>query len=254
MRIGLKLHSSNCEPALINSVKRKLDYIELFVVPGTIQNIVQWSEVDIPFFLHAPHSYANLNLSISSQKQINVALIAETEKYRLSLQPIRIVFHPGINGSIDETISQIKYFKNIYPELFKTALIENKPKMGLRGEICVGSSPSEIERIMRATDIGFCLDLGHAIYYSAWAKMDYNSVLGEFLKLDPFLFHLSDGMVSSITDMHLNYGHGNFDLHGIIRKLPQGTYVTIETGHKADPDIIGRDIDFLKTIIQKISH
>jgi len=249
IKIGLKLWSTNLE--FINNQQNNIlfDYIELFVVPGCNVPIEIWKSQKTDYILHAPHSYSNLNLSLYSARKRNRLLIDCVEKLRNLLHPVKIIFHPGIEGTLNETIMQINFFQGLLPELFSMALIENKPKIGLGGEFCVGSSPNEIERIISETGIGFCLDVGHAIYYSAWADVSYKTVLDSFLKLEPFMFHLSDGITTSHTDIHLNFGKGDFDLNGIINMLPKDTYVTVEADHKSDPDIAGRDIKFLKTII-----
>lgn len=248
IKIGLKLWSTNFE-FIKNQQINSFDYIELFVVPEVNFPTEVWKLQKTDYILHAPHSYLNLNLSLSSARKKNHFLIDSVDKFRKLLHPMKVVFHPGIDGTLNETITQINLFQCLFPDLFSMALIENKPKLGLGGESCIGSSPNEIEHIISETGIGFCLDVGHAVYYSAWAGISYKAVLDEFLKLEPFMFHLSDGIMNSHTDVHLNFGNGDFDLSGIIRKLPHDTYLTIEADHKSDPDIACRDLEFLKTII-----
>lgn len=251
LQIGIKVHSVNIDlrPFLIDAFRKEcFHYIEIFIVPNSADYLKTWQSSGIPCFLHAPHSYSNLNLSIAAQKNGNDSLLKEVDIYRNSLHPKRIIFHPGIKGTILETIEQINFFKRIYPEIFEVALIENKPKIALQGEVCIGSSPDEIKTIMDKTGIGFCLDIGHAIYYSAWANMDYMTVLSEFLRLGPFMFHLSDGVKISQTDIHLNFGKGDFDLKKILHKIPADTYLTIETDHKANPILIKNDIQFLNKL------
>jgi len=250
IKVGLKLWSTNLN--FLNTIQNRpklFDYIELFIVPKDDCPISKWKSSKTDYILHAPHSYYNFNLSLQSSRDQNQLILNLIENYRTLLSPGRVIFHPGIEGTLSETIKQINFFRSLYPDLFRLALIENKPKIGLKGENCIGSSPAEIRQILSETGIGFCLDIGHAIYYSAWANIDYKTTLNEFLRLNPFMFHLSDGISKSDTDIHLNFGEGDFDLCGMIRKLPQDTYVTIEADHKSDPDIADRDIEFLKTII-----
>lgn len=231
--IGLKLHSTNI--ALIpDAIKLKregfFDYIELYIIPGSYNETINaWKNLDISYVIHAPHSYSGLNLSLKNFEHNNISLIEETESFRMVLKPAKIIFHPGIDGSINETIRQILLFKKKYSELFKSAIIENKPKIGLNGEVCVGSSTEEIAQIIKETEMGYCLDIGHAIYYAAWADLKYEDVIDSFMDLKPDIYHLSDGDISSQTDLHLNFGKGNFELDRILNKIPQDSYITIET-------------------------
>jgi len=232
-KIGLKLHSTNV--ALIpTAIKLKkegfLDYIELYIVPDSYEKTIDaWKGLDIPYIIHAPHSYSGLNFSIKDYEVKNRYLIGEVDSFRKALKPAKIIFHPGIQGSTNETIRQILLIKKDFPELFDLAIIENKPKIGLKGEVCVGSSPEEIKRIIVETGIGFCLDIGHAIYYSSWANLQYENVIDSFLVLKPHVFHLSDGDMNSKIDLHLNLGAGNFELTTILQKIPREACITIET-------------------------
>jgi sugar phosphate isomerase/epimerase len=174
-------------------------------------------------------------MSLSEGERENRALIDGTEKFRVELRPVHVIFHPGLNGDIFETIRQLRLFKVEYPALFNLALIENKPKIGLKGEACIGSSPEEIKRIVGETGLGFCLDVGHAINYSAWACLKYFDILDIFQSLKPKMYHLSDGDFHSEKDVHLNFGKGNFDLPYIIKKIPWNARVTIET--EKDPSL-----------------
>lgn len=254
--IGLKLHSTNIAliPDALRLKKEKFfDYIELFVVPGSKKNsLEQWKEKKLSYILHAPHSYSGLNLSLGSCESENRLLIEEVDYFRIALKPAKIIFHPGIQGSTHETIRQILLFKRDYPELFDLAIIENKPKIGLKTEVCVGSSPEEIEKIMAETGIGFCLDIGHAIYYSAWAGLKYEEVIDKFLKNSPSIYHLSDGDVNSQTDLHLNFGEGNFELAWILQKIPTGAYITIETNRNMAMNLkdYKRDVIYLKRLLK----
>lgn len=232
-KIGLKLWSTNtvCAKRSVELYRRGIfDYIELYVVPGSKEMCLdQWKGKKFSYILHAPHSYSGLNLSLRDSECKNRLLIEEVESFRLTLKPAKIIFHPGIQGSIYETTRQILMFKEDYPELFDLAIIENKPRIGIKGEECVGASPEEIKRIIQETGIGFCLDIGHAIYYCAWANLPYEDEIDKFLKLKPDVYHLSDGNTHSQTDMHLNFGAGNFELHRLIKKIPKGACITIET-------------------------
>lgn len=232
-KIGLKIWSTNTSyiiPALELYKKGVFSYIELFIVPGSAKELLQrWRKEDFPFMLHAPHSYSGFNLSLSDFELKNRLLMKEIDSFRIVLNPKQVIFHPGSQGSLDETIRQINLLKKDFPEVFDLAILENKPKIGLNGENCMGASPEEMERLLIETSLGFCLDIGHAVCYAAWARIEIETVIENFLKLNPIIFHLSDGDIDSQTDSHLNFGKGNIDLCRLIQMIPSNAYVSIET-------------------------
>lgn len=248
-KLGLKLWSSNAshlEPALALYEEGIFDYVELLVVPGKGRDFLkQWKDVPFPVSLHAPHYAMGLNFSLKECEQKNRMLIEEVEAFREALGPLYVVFHPGVQGSLEETIRQIKIFKGEFPDLFNMVLLENKPKIGLKEEICVGASPEEIKKILDETGLGFCLDIGHAICYAAWKQMRYEDVVNQFLKLSPGIFHLTDGDAKSVKDQHGHFGEGNFDLLQVFTMIPDGARVTIETGKSSE---VGLN-DFRKDIL-----
>jgi deoxyribonuclease IV len=253
MKFGLKLWSTNdfyIDEAVRLYEQKVYDYIELFVVPGSLNYLPLWQKLNIPFILHAPHSYVGLNPSNLKFKIQNLKLLNQVEDYRKLLNPKYIIFHPGIEGQLSETIRQFNLFKERYPELFSTALIENKPAVGLNGEICVGCSPDDILTIQHEAGMEFCYDVGHSIYYANNTKQSWNRVFKEFLNINPNMFHLSDGDINASKDMHLNFGKGDFDLKWIINNLPIRAQVSIET-EKNDLlhlDDFKQDINYLKEL------
>ncbi|KHE90629.1 MAG: sugar phosphate isomerase/epimerase [Candidatus Scalindua rubra] len=254
LKLGLKLWSSNTfyiKPALELHLRGVFDYVELYVDPGSGKNLPgKWKKSGLPFCLHVPHAYSGFNLSQRKCQSENLSLLKEVEFYRLALEPEFVIFHPGIQGSIDETVRQIHDMKKVFPDIFNLAIIENKPKIGLKGEICVGASPGEIEQIIEETDLGFCLDIGHAICYAAWAQIGWGNVVDQFMKLGPKVYHLSDGNMNSHKDLHLHYGDGDYELSKIIKLIPSDVYVSVETDK--DPELhlndFERDVNYLKNL------
>ncbi len=61
-------------------------------------------------------------------------------------------------------------FSAKYADIFKIALIENKPAIGLSSERCICSSPEEISEILRSMQIGFCYDIGHSMCFAKSAN------------------------------------------------------------------------------------
>ncbi len=250
MNFGLKLWSTNdyyIKSALELFKKKQFDYIELYIVPGSVDSIPDWEELNIPFILHAPHSLSGLNPSIESCEIRNFELIAEIEEYRKVLNPEFIIFHPGIDGTLEETIRQFCEIRNKFPEIHKCLLVENKPALGLNGENCIGSSPHEIAWIIQKIGSGFCLDIGHAICSANSSKSYWHDVISDFLRLDPTMFHLSDSDIHSEKDAHRNFGSGTFELSEILEQIPEDARITIETekSSKDNLDDFERDVKYL---------
>ena len=76
-KIGLKLWSNNTNNYLEEA--RRLfregifDYIELYVLPGTLEHLKFWKTLEIPFVIHCAHSAhrfnpADINLAENNRK------------------------------------------------------------------------------------------------------------------------------------------------------------------------------------------
>ena len=256
MKLGLKTWSSNKDfmsPAETLYRKGVYDYIELYVNPASADtDALEWRKLKIPFQLHAPHSYSGLNLSLKSKEAENRQLIRKVDFFRKQLNPSYIIFHPGLEGKLEETLRQLKVFKTEFPEVFEKVIIENKPKLGLKGELCLGAMPQEIGQIMDSIGIGFCLDIGHAIYYAAWAKLPWQKIVEEFNALKPRAYHLSDGDIASFKDMHEHFGSGNFDFEKIMTMIPGDSFLAIETKRDSWKDLndFEKDVDFIKRYLK----
>jgi sugar phosphate isomerase/epimerase len=253
MRTGLKLWSTNdffIEEAQSLFDKGIFDYIELFTVPDSEEFIGCWKNSGIPFVLHAPHSLAGLNPADKKTRSENLKMFALAEEYRKALNPEFIIFHPGLDGTADEAVSQFSSAFDKFEEIKKIAVLENKPAIGINGEKCVGSLPDEIKFITGSVNIDFCLDIGHCICAANSMRIPPFSLIREFLELDPVLFHLSDGDFSSETDAHLNYGEGTYPIREILKMLPDNPTVTVETEKKSFSSLNSfvRDAEFLKNL------
>lgn len=250
LRFGLKLWSNN-ENYLKEAVrlfeKGVYQYIELYMLPGTEKKMVEmWRELDIPYVVHAPHFMAGLNLAKREQKEINFRLINETRIFADELSAEKIIVHPGIAGDIKETAMQIKEINE--PRL----LVENKPYYAIIDDlICNGTTPGEIELVMKETGIGFCLDIGHAFCAARGLKKEPMEFLKSFLSLKPEMFHLTDGDYESVYDRHDHIGKGNYDIKKIVNLIPQGKRVTVETVKDSKESLADfeEDIAYLKRAV-----
>jgi len=250
--LGLKLWSINEQyDAEVISLYRDgvYSYIELFATPDSYAiHQKRWTslhtEQGIPFIVHAAHSFVGLNLAKRELAERNKALAKEAFLFADALQAPHVIFHPGMDGSDSETITQIQRWHD--PRI----LIENKPyrpimKKGLENSICNGYSAESIARICAETRTSFCLDIGHAICAANSLKKDPREYLRSFLTLHPTMYHLSDGSFTSELDQHKNLGEGDYPLKDICALIPEGSKITIETD-KQDPTSLK---DFLKDTV-----
>ena len=227
--LGLKLFSTDFEllrEAAKLSEENIFHYIELYIIPGTFEKTAKiWQSCQIPYVIHAPHSEHGINLSLDSQWGENRALFKETQRFADLLESEIIIVHGGHSGTLHETIRQIMLFNE------DRICLENKPKIGLNNEYCIGWSPDEFKRVADAGVLtsGIVLDFGHAICAAFSLGRDYMELVNEFLLFKPRVFHLSDGNIASEKDCHLNIGQGNFKIADLISVVPENAYVTLET-------------------------
>ncbi|MCL2185849.1 MAG: sugar phosphate isomerase/epimerase, partial [Treponema sp.] len=102
MQLGLKLGSNdkNYTEDILSFFKNGyFQYIELFAAPDSFNKTIDyWKQFKIPFGIHAPHSFAGMNLSIPEDREKNKIMIQETFKFADALNGEYIIFHSGVNG------------------------------------------------------------------------------------------------------------------------------------------------------------
>jgi endonuclease IV len=243
MQLGLKLGSLNTnftEDILSFYKAGYFQYIELFAAPESFDDTIEyWKQFVMPTVIHAPHSFAGMNLSLPEEREGNKKKIQETLRFADVLKSEYIIFHSGLNGNINETISQLR------PFIDSRCLIENKPMRGLNDEKCLGSTPEELVYILNELQTGFCLDFGHAICTANSLKKKPLEFINEFILLNPNMYHLTDGDYTGEYDSHLHYGKGTFPLKELLKMIPNKTKVTNEAKHDSDNDLNDFKEDFL---------
>jgi sugar phosphate isomerase/epimerase len=252
-KIGLKVFSSNSgyyHDILSYIGQGAIDFIELYALPGTLNKTLPlWQKIRFPFVIHAAHHSDGMNLSDPSSFEHNRSLIHEAVSFASALHAKKIIVHPGVNGTLDETIRQLSILTS-EQDRFKW-LVENKPMFGNGPDLaCVGHSPDEIRRILSYTSCGFCLDFGHALNTANSMGLDVFNLLDQFLSLNPELFHLCDGDISSQFDEHYHLGKGTFPLQAIITRLPPDASVTLETEKDSEQNLddFQADIDTFRSL------
>lgn len=253
-KIGLKLWSCNTDyyydEALRLYDQNTYDYIELYVVPDTTDTLQKWEKLNIPFIIHNAHFAHGFNLAKRDHEKRNREIYEQTVRFADSLNAKYIIFHGGIDGSIQETIRQLSAFNE------PRALIENKPfvalpnKMG--GRFCRGATIEEISLVVKTLKCGFCLDIGHAVCSANSQGKEPYSFINEMLQFKPEMFHLSDILdMTSIYDAHPHLGTGNLDIVQLKKDVfPENAIISIETNkenkEKLDDYIL--DVKYLKGV------
>ena len=231
-KIGLKLWSINTdyyyEEAKKLYNKGVFDYIELYVVPNTVNTIEKWQKIGIPFIVHCPHFMHAFNLAKAEKRESNFTIYQQVRQFADILNAKYIIFHGGIDGNIEETAKQLAAFNE------PRALIENKPMIALPnrmgGDFCRGYNVEEIKTVQQAASCGFCLDFGHAICAANSQQKEVYQYCQNFLALKPNMFHLTDNTdIKSPYDTHPHLGQGQLDINKIKTMLPKNAIITLET-------------------------
>jgi len=246
LRLGLKLYSTDTRhaPEARSLVKHGVySYVELFAAPGSIKDTVEsWRDLGVPYVIHAAHSMKGLNPAKRELKLSNKVLADEAIAFADALSADYIIFHPGVDGPIEESIEQLRSFSD--PRI----LVENKPREGLDGTIFVFLSPKDISRLLAETGYGFCLDFGHAHCAAVSSGETPEKFVCAFLNLGPTMCHMTDGLASSATDRHDRYGFGTLPLGLFLPLLPEGMRITNEGGRTMTESLAEaeEDAEFLR--------
>lgn len=217
-KIGLKLWSINTDNYLKEAQRLfdqgVYDYIELYVVPNTIDTLSKWQQLKIPFIIHNAHFAHNFNLSDRNKHASNLDICKQSQLFADKLKAAIIIFHGGTDGSYHETIYQLKSFKE------PRALIENKPFVVLpqfsSSKFCRGATFEELYEIIQETGYGFCLDFGHAVCSANYQHKNIYEFIEKLNTLNPKMYHLSDVVdLSAIYDSHPHLGSGLLNLKWI---------------------------------------
>ncbi|MEW6219298.1 MAG: GNAT family N-acetyltransferase [Thermodesulfobacteriota bacterium] len=248
MRLGLKLWSTDTglsRQAQERHADGLFDYIELYVVPGSVEATADlWSRSGLPFLLHAPHAGHGVNLAERQLEATNRAAMAEVQRLADLLAADTIIVHPGCDGTLAETIRQLRLLDD------SRIQVENKPRLGLGGQSCRGYSAGEIGQILAAgVAAGLVLDFGHAVCAARSLGQDPLQVVGDLAGLSPRHFHLADGWQASEIDVHLNLGQGDLPVGELVAFLPRSCWLSLETPRRPDSglDDFVRDVHWLRS-------
>ncbi|MDR2067433.1 MAG: GNAT family N-acetyltransferase [Holosporaceae bacterium] len=252
-KFGLKLWSTNTD-YYFDEAKRLyangvFSYVEMYVIPDSGGFIEKWKTLGVPINLHCPHFLHGFNLASKEKENYNRQIYDQVKQFADELCSDYIVFHCGIDGTVEETVRQLKNFNE------SRAVIENKPyrpRPEVGGRQCRGATVEEIKYILKEVGCGFCLDVGHAICSANSQKIDRWKYLEEFNKLSPKAYHLTDMEdIESECDSHIHIGKGQMDVRRVLSFIDEGSVVTVETEKSYERDLrdFEHDIALLRVFL-----
>ena len=224
MKFGLKLWSINTNliDQAVHLIDEKVfDYIELMVIPDSE---IKPFLIDVPYIIHIPHEKFGVNIGDPAAKEYSLQKINESIAWADRLNAKHLILHAG-HGSMQHATELLRGMSD------SRLLIENMTKVGLGGEAMIGYSPEQIEDLIGDSDIGLCLDFGHAVKAAVSLGVEYKEYVKRFMELEPRVFHVSDGRLSGERDEHLGIGKGEYDigfLMGCVERSELGL-MTLET-------------------------
>ena len=242
LKFGLKLWSINTD--LIDQAvhlidEKAFDYIELMVIPDSAINPFL---IDVPYIIHIPHEKFGINIGEDSRKEYNLQKINESIAWADRLNAKHLILHAGY-GSMEHATDLLHELSD------SRLLIENMPKVGLGGEAMIGYSPAQIKELIGDSDMGLCLDFGHAVKVAVSLGLNYKEYVKGFMRLEPRVFHVSDGVLSGERDGHLGIGKGEYDIGFLMGCVEGGGsgLITVETPRALQGEL-GEDVINLNII------
>lgn len=237
----------------INNIQNILDkniyqYVELFIVPNTLQYIKERQKLKCNFILHTPHDEYGCNISRSKIDKKTLSYIEESITYAKKLNANSIIMHSWDWWKIENLIKNIRKINN------EKIIIENtfyRNEEGFRVLKWVVTKYEDI-KLLKENNIRFCLDFSHHIINCKFNSRDYKKEFLNILKLEPYMFHLSDWIIESWIDKHLSIWTWNFDFKFFLKNIPNNSKITIETPFKNklrinDINILKKNIEYLKS-------
>lgn len=222
IKYGLKIWSANkglFQEAADLVKNGTADFIELYTVPGNLD------EKDLEIFknvivtLHAPHETHDFNIFYFDQAKIDFfnKQVAKTADF---LNSPYIVLHAGVDrdgAGVKENI-----FKENAAKIYdKRILIENLTKAAIGGGVCSGHSIKQLRFIKEDCGFDLCFDLVHAAKAAVEQKLDYKEFIQQAIAdFAPFYFHIcGTELAGRSEDEHLNLFEGDFDVRWAKEKL-----------------------------------
>lgn len=260
IKYGLKIWSTD-KKWFISSVdlfkQGKVDFGELYIVPGSFELEELASLKQMPFSLHGPHFIHGFNLLGLTDEQVKLfqEQVLKTADF---LNSPFIVVHPGVGDSKEA------FRENSAKIADKKVLIETMAKIGFVGQggnkidegvVCFGHSKEQLEFIRQECGFEICLDMAHSTAAASSLGIPYKEFLRSLVdSLNPSYFHISGGYEKEKEDKHLDVFEGNLDIKwikGLLEKKAKQrdiylVFETPKTGGALENDI--KNIDYFKSL------
>ena len=215
------------------------DFVQLMALSGSYSDthaVISEKMKDINAVIHAPHFLKGIDPGNREFESSNLTKLEDSQKFADLLKAEIIVLHPGLGDGesyLEESIRQFKLLND------SRIAVENLPYHPRPNCKMHGTTPKHIEKIILEVGCKFCFDFAHAICACNSLNLDIYKTFAEFIKLNPVIYHLSDGDISATVDTHLHLTTGNYDLKRIFNEfLPPNSIITLETKDENRSDII----------------
>lgn len=257
MRHGISTHlflPQRLTPSLLDSLRSAgAAAIEVFAARhhfdytdrGAVKELAGWfRSSDVTPTLHMPlvtaddeanwsrHTAATINL-ISTQKSVRIESMDEVKRALEAAEQVPFVscvLHLGLKDdawdtrAIDDAMTAIEHLKAFAGPLGVKLLLEN-----LTNEVTTPAHLAEIVRVGHFSNVGFCLDVGHAqlaelgeAAKEAGAKTVIEEAFAAFGdRLAEIHLHDNHGPFAGTGDEHLWPGQGTTDWSLVARKVAE---------------------------------
>ncbi len=170
--------------------------------------------------LHAPFSDLNIASYREDVREFSVSVLRRNIEIAADLGMEHVTVHPGVFSPhtfgmrdfvIEQTNRSLRELNRTVEDRGIAVSLENMPLLN----ITVGHTPEELLRMTEGTEIGICIDIGHA---------NITGNKDAFLDLLPNIgnIHIHDNMGE--RDEHLPLGEGNIDFERVLKRIVGSGY------------------------------
>lgn len=238
MKLGVKTFDNE---KFLKHFENNCDFYEIMAIEKNNYDFIK--NLKLPVVIHAQHRLFGVNNADKTKKDINLSSISFAGKIADLSNAKKIILHPGeIKNENCSLKNSIEFFKNIND---KRILVENMP-IEANKKLC--QTPEEIKEFMKKANVGFCLDINHAIPVAIGLKKDYIEFIKELIKLKPKHYHLGGQNIKHKKE-HICLRNSDINLKEIMKIIPDDAEITLET--EVDIKKTEDDLRIIKEIINK---
>lgn len=244
MKVGTKIgHFS--DKRFIEEVAPHVDFFEVYIVETFDYRFIKDYQKEV--VIHAAHQAHGFNPANINNAPTNEMILKSAIEAADFFGSQKIIIHPGHKENPACTLENIKVFLN--NNFDSRIMIENLPSTREESNFFC-TEPKEIKEIMDCCNVGFCLDIAHAVEHSFFYKKDPENLLHVFNKLEPSHLHICDTKLdmadksNKSIGSHLSLSEGDIDKIDWPKYLDKESSITLET----PPDLKKQlaEINFLR--------